>query len=332
MKKVQFVLQGCLKMGGNGKISLFFTEMRGMFTLFPVLSRLRAGALPSEIPATRDMGRKGCPDRVRFLLLRSRLVLSRVSNKRGIRLQGIHCNQTLYMRIRKYVVLILFSAICTFSSGQISFGPELGTFMFASRGLNVVDSVFVDTYNGKDVGELMGGVFFEADMPYNLSVLTSLSYRKTYISSLIYNPYDTTTAPFVVRKGNITSIRSFLLNVTPTYAIPLTKDLRLKVLAGIALSFNIVTNPASWGYDNERHPKVSAVIRQMNDGTVRPVSAAFTYGFGLEYWRFAFWAKWQHQSSYTRFMTLDGNRYTYRNTWRFLNLSLGYKLFNWAKE
>jgi len=164
MKKVQFVLQGCLKMGGNGKISLFFAEMRGMFTLFPVLSRLHAGALPFEIPATRDMGRKGCPDRVRFLLLQSRLVLSRVSNKRGIRLQGIHCNQTLYMRIRKYVVLILFSAICTFSSGQISFGPELGTFMFASRGLNVVDSIFVDTYNGKDVGELMGGVFFEADM------------------------------------------------------------------------------------------------------------------------------------------------------------------------
>ncbi len=230
------------------------------------------------------------------------------------------------------MLLILFSSIYTFASGQISFGPELGKFMFASRGLNLVDSVFVDTYNGKDVGEFMGGVFFEADMPYNLSVLTSLSYRKTYISSLIYNPYDTTTAPFVIRKGNTTSIRSFLLNVTPTYAIPLTKDFRLKILAGISLSFNIVTNPASGGYDNERHPKVSAVIRQMNNGTVRPVSAAFTYGFGLEYWRFAFWAKWQHQSSYTRFMTLDGNRYTYRNTWRFLNLSLGYKLFNWAKE
>lgn len=120
-------------------------------------------------------------------------------------------------------------------------------------------------------------------------------------------------------------MKNLSVEVLPQFELIRLNELKVGVFGGLNVGFNIsLDNPDI--FFNGRHPGVVLVFNSLDD-IAKPVSLSFISGFSVEYKRFIFWVRRQHESNYAEKIEISGKNYPFKSSWRFRTYSIGYRLY-----
>jgi len=228
-------------------------------------------------------------------------------------------------------IVPLFFASRT-SLAQSSFGPLLGTYIYSTSGVQKIDSIVVD-YNDKDTGDYVIGVFSEHKLSKSISLLLKSKIRPVYTGQLVYNIEENCIFCPVVKASTV-GIVNLSLELLPQIEIPFLSTLfpflKFKFYIGPSVGINFVNKREPIRFAYGRHPGVAEVINALDD-TIKPITVALAYGGSVEFKRIVFWVNVQYKSTFTDEILVYGKRNNFKNTWEFINFSIGYK-FHGLKE
>ena len=223
--------------------------------------------------------------------------------------------------MKKIVLAIIVLVVSVFPGySQFRFGGELGFYYSNFYGINVLDSITVNSTSSSQ-GELFFAVFAAKTITRNLEIGGNVSVKPIYPSFVVYN--SNANCQFCpVQKVSVVGITNASIELLPQVTIPLLKGLTSRLFLGGQMNFSFVKKDDEIHFDG-KHEGVANVINSLRSA-VSPVNVALVYGGSLEYKNILAGIRVQVRSPYTRKILVKGVEYDFKNSWKMVMFSLGY--------
>jgi hypothetical protein len=228
----------------------------------------------------------------------------------------------------KQLVFLLIAFLYSVNTyAQNSFGVEIGVVSIDQFSpLHQFDSIVVIPLNNKSFNTRSLGIFFEMKLSDRFAIHQKLNYSRAYNSYLYFNKNQEGVLGVPTQKAGGPSVTRVSWEILPQLSIIELGNLRLSVFGGLNVSGNIVRDQEQFSWRGL--PGVSKVGNAFRSSQM-PVTMNFAYGASIEYaQRLVFWAKWQPRADYSRDIEIDGERYPFKNQWKFFTMTIGYRFYS----
>jgi hypothetical protein len=158
------------------------------------------------------------------------------------------------------------------------------------------------------------------------AVHQKLNYSRASNTYLYFNENQKGVLGVPTMKAGGPSMTRVSWEILPQFSLIELNKLKISVFGGLNLSGNIVHDEEEFSWRGLGGvSKVGNAFRTSQ----MPVTMNFAYGTSIEYaQRLVFWAKWQPRADYSRDIEIDGDRYPFKNQWKFFTMTIGYRFYS----
>lgn len=223
---------------------------------------------------------------------------------------------------------LLIILLCSWSHlifCQVEIIPEIGSYFYATNGINDFDSIRVHI-SDENLGDVTIGLMVRKSLTNQFLLATRFTYRPNTVRATTYNFVEQCTfCP--VEKISFLAPSSFLVNPSIEMKFPnFLSAFEAHIAIGFLISLNRSTNDPPITF-NGRNPGVAEAINSYNK-SIKPISISPTFGINLLLKnRIQFSVVYSPPSIFTNEVILFSRRYPFSNSWEFLNFSFGYRLY-----